>query len=424
MPQHEQQPAVRGEPLRVPPKQTPADGTVRHHVVAPATALALQRAAGNRAVANALSQGKGSSVQRDTGGAVGLKIAPTPVEFSISLPGSTLECGIKIDPKVVFKGEFAAVPSKADGTKVSAGFGGLRFKSGSEGSLSLFKGEVQQKLGQAGGSVKGSLDATPAGVTPAVELSGPLGLAGLELRLEFAPWKFKYDLDGKSSVKVLPMTVGVRRPGEFTTDNFSFKGSIGVDGEASIDPPTAMKYLAKRYAKDVGADAAAMGAIEAGLVAMVVGGAVLVGLDYIDEERRAKLLTTVSGRAHAIIDAESVYLTALTGRAVTPHGRLDVAAIAEANRARGALAAKCKIDAEVLACVSAAEPDLFGTFRWRDAELDALIRAAETGLDAWAKDHPVRSLWGLRVQEDKKFVRRRVDIIREDPALFKHPFEV
>lgn len=377
--------------------------------------LGLGAAAGNKAVTGLVR--RNAAVQREAEGAapadvMDKKLSALPVETSFRLPATVLECGIRVEPKIVLKGQAAVRVEPGGDGALSGGMGPVRLRGAKGDSFSLFKAEAQKKLGSAGAKAKGSLDLSPAGLTPSVEFSAPLGVAGADLRVEFAPWKFKHDFEGNSSIKILPLTAGAKWDGEFLTESFAFKGSVGVDVEASVEPLKAVRYLTERYATMVESEAVALAATEVALVAMAVGGALLIGLDSIDEERRRTLLAVVTGRARTIVRAESTYLTALEGRRVAPANPYDERALAEAGRTRAALAAKAGMDVDTLAAVAENRERTFAPFSWRDHELDELERAAHTGLDAWAKAHPVRSLWGLRIVEDKRNVTDRIEAVR------------
>jgi hypothetical protein len=360
-----------------------------------------------------------SHVQRDDAGGAGLKVPLTAIEWKLPVKATTLECGIVLEPALVLKGDFAVLPAKGGDVTLSGGAGPIKFKGGGADSASLFKAEVQARLGDAGAKVKGTLDANPAGVNPAVEFSGPLGVAGLDLRLEFAPWKFKYDFAGKESVKLLPLTAGVKREGQFDTATFRFKGSIGVDCEASLDPVGAFKYLSELYGPRAEAEALTLGAAEVSIVGMVVAGALLAGFDYIDQARRARLIAEVTARGLAIVQAEATYMTVLEGRKVTPVTKEENRAASEAARVRAALAAKVNMDDDTLTCVTRPQEGVFAPFRWRDLELNELEKHVLGGLDAWATDKPVFSLWGLRVVQDKRNVTARIEGIRDNPSNYK-----
>ncbi|HUQ01725.1 MAG TPA: DUF4157 domain-containing protein [Kofleriaceae bacterium] len=342
---------------------------------------------------------------------IGAKLAMTPIEWSFPLPKAQLECGLKIEPKVVFKGEYAAKFAQEGSTNVQGGAGGLKFKGGHLDQVSVFKGEVEHKLGGAGAKFKGSVDATPNGINPAIEFIGPLG-GNFFFKLEAAPWKAK-----PGETKFLPVTVKGHKEGQYDTDNYVFKGTVGLECELSVDPAKVLKHVVMKAAPVIEAEALALCAVEGALIGTAVAGAVLVGLDYIDEERRGKLRTEAVGRAKQIIEGENLFMSVLAGkRATAGKSAVEQRAFAEATRIREAHAAKVQIEAGTLAWISEAMPSQpWSALSWRIKMLTELEKAMHAGLDAWAKAHPVKSLWGSRVTDDKKNVTRWINEMGEDP---------
>ena len=362
-----------------------------------AAMLDLQGAAGNRAVASAFD-------------ALAGQVKMTSIDYSFPLAEGEAAPGIKVKPKLTFKGEFGARYGHAD-TKVSGSAGGVKLEPG-KASMSIAKAELEEKFAH-GMKLKGALDATPSGVTPSVEFSGPVGLEGLSLRVEYAPWKVKHDMETGGSVSLSPLTLGLSKPFEFAGETLYFKGTVELSAEASLDPKTAIKFLAERYGTAAEEETLALGAAEAGIVIAAVGGALLVGLDIVDEDRRAQLAQRTLGRARSVVAAESVYLTELEGRATTPHNPAEQLAQDEARSAREKLAAKLAMEGTLLSHILAERPTALVPFRWRDAVLDELERTVHRELDAYADAHPLRTLWGLRMSDDKKTVTQIIDSVRE-----------
>ena len=78
-----------------------------------------------------------------------------------------------------------------------------------------------------------------------------------------------------------------------------------------------------------------------------------------------------------------------------------------------------RLDPETLAFITERSPvSPYRPFRWRDGELDALERKLHAGLDAWGKEHYIRSLNGLRSDDDKKNVTQWIEQIRNDPQRY------
>ncbi|TCO41469.1 hypothetical protein EV646_1156 [Kribbella antiqua] len=109
----------------------------------------------------------------------------------------------------------------------------------------------------------------------------------------------------------------------------------------------------------------------------------------------------------------TIYLTELEGRLTTPRNPDEQLAKDEAVQARAKLAAKLTMEEELLSCILAERPAALVPFRWRDSLLDELERTIHRELDIYADAHPIRTLWGLRVVEDKRMVSRVVDEVRE-----------
>ncbi|GAA0571849.1 hypothetical protein HPO96_32395 [Kribbella sandramycini] len=336
---------------------------------------------------------------------------PVTVQWNLP-PAKDIEIvpGVKFKPKLTYKGDVSAKSGSGDTTATGTGTG-FKFEK-DKLNLSLAKGELEHKLSEDL-KVKGSLDANPAGVTPTAEISYSFW-EDYSLRLEFAPWKFSYDMKTNSPSVSSPAITGVlSRKFELATDHFAMKGTAEFSGEISIDPRTAVTYLAKRYAATLKAEAIAVAGAQAALVVSLVGGATLIGLDIADEDRRAALATDTLGRARNIVAAESVYLAELEGRQTTPHTAADKLAQSEARTTRAELAANLAIQEPLLTTLIAIHPTALLPFRWRDAALDDLERAIHTQLHAYAQAHPYRTLWGLRTREDEHQVTRIINSVRD-----------
>ncbi|TCO41468.1 hypothetical protein EV646_1155 [Kribbella antiqua] len=108
---------------------------------------------------------------------------------------------------------------------------------------------------------------TPSRVTPSVEFSGPIGVGGMVLRIEYAPWKVKHDLAKGKSVSLSALTVGVSKAVEFPGETLYFKGTVELSAEASLDPKKGVKYVVEQYGATTEREALAWAATQAGLAA-------------------------------------------------------------------------------------------------------------------------------------------------------------
>lgn len=381
---------------------------------------ALQRAAGNATVARTF--GAAAPVQRAPG--VQVSVAQ-PLKWDVPMGEVALEGGLTMKPKVSFDGKFTATAGSGD-TKVKvgmpeigpSGMSGSAPKVGVEHSAGDItatadaeKAKLELKHTLSGGSsLTGGLETSGQGVTPSVEFSAPFGAAGSELKLEFSPWK----VDSKAgNVAIAPVQVMVSsQPVKFTTEHFTFDGTVSFGGEASIDAAKAAEYLAKKYGPQWAEEVGACVAMEVGLAVALVGGALLIGLDIADEERRSTLSLRTLGKARQVVQAEEVYLTAVEGRKATPHNEVERLAMTEGEAARARTAERLRTDPATLAAVAGHVPDLL-PFRFRDAVLDNLERSLHAELDKYAEAHPFRTLWGLRTRDDKRSVTNIVEQVRE-----------
>ncbi len=171
-----------------------------------------------------------------------------------------------------------------------------------------------------------------------------------------------------------------------------------------------MEEAAKRVATELSA-----GTLDLALPAVVaVGGAALIGLDVIDIDRRVRLTDILRARAIQIIDAQGVYERALmTGEPGTLHPR----AAEEGLRARQRLAEKAWVDPSLFSQLG--QLPEFAEFGFMVPVMLQLEKKMHEGLDAWAEAHPYRSLWGLRVNDDKQRVTQAINAILDDPIGFR-----
>jgi hypothetical protein len=380
----------------------------------------LQRAAGNGRIARAL--GGAPSVQRAPG--VQVSVAQ-PLKWDVPMGEVALESGITLKPKVTFEGKFTATAGSGD-TKVKVGMpeigpSGLSGTKPSVGvehtagpvtaSADTEKAKVELKRTLAdGASLTGGLETSGSGVTPSVQYSAPFGAPGSELKLEFSPWK----VDSKAgTMAIAPVQVMVSsQPLKFATEHFTFEGTVSFGGEASIDAAKAAEYLAKKYGPQWAEEVGACVAMEVGLAVALIGGALLIGLDIADEERRSTLSLRTLGKARQVVRAEEVYLTTLEGRNVPAGNEVERLAKAEGEAARVRTAERLRTDPATLAAVAGHLPDLL-PFRFRDAVLDDLRRSVHQELDKYAEAHPFRTLWGLRTRDDKRMVTDVIEQVRE-----------
>ncbi|GAA1699807.1 hypothetical protein GCM10009745_53080 [Kribbella yunnanensis] len=373
----------RSEPAGLPPHQ--------------AAAIHGQQTAGNDAMSSYFAD-------------VALRGRMAAMEHGFELAQMKIPPGLDAKLKVDFKGEFG----RNDGSgSTTATLGGPGTKSSSGGgSVALAKGELEQKFGNDV-RLKGSLEGSPSGVTPAIEVSGPTGFAGTTLRFEYAPVKMTHDLQKGRKIVLSAAKVTGRFPFDGPVGDFYFKGSVDLSLEASLDPVEGVKQLVKQYGSATRGEALAWAATEAGIFAMLIGGAALAGLDFADEERREKLWDRAYNRAQQVVNAEGVYFNELQGRTVPVNNPVDELAQREAREERARIAKNLALDQELVSCIIRNESESIVPFRWRDAPLDDLIRRMHQQLDEYADANPVRTLWGLRIREDKTRVTRIVDSVRE-----------
>lgn len=318
--------------------------------------------------------------------------------------------GLDVKGSVAFKGEFGARGGEGDtGVTVS---GPATSSSPKGAGMSLAKAELERKFA-SDVKLKGSLEGSPSGVTPSLEISGPTGVAGTSVRAEFAPIKITHDMEKGKKVSLAFVKLTGRLPFEFAGEDLYVKGSADLVLEMSLDAVEGVKSLVKQYGTATRGEALAWAGAEAGIFAMLVGGAALVGLDFADEERREQLWNRAFNRAQQVVNAETIYLTELGGHQVAAAGAIEQLAQREAREQRAKMAKNLALDEDLVSCIIRNEQQSIVPFRWRDAALDDLIRKMEKQLDEYAEAHPLRTLWGLRIREDKTRVNRIIDDVRE-----------
>jgi hypothetical protein len=400
--------------------------------------VALQRAAGNAAVTGALASVQRASevaVQRVPKVANDGKISEELHKFTLPLGTKSLGGYAALELALEADVTYEASPPAAGATQGAAvthpllpqppaGGGGVKPAAGAttkdiEGEIGYeFQKQTTQWFGDFVPAVKlagkfGSDGSSSLGV------SGSFGTEVVDLKFGFT---FVEAKEGKVEFAALSAS-GALKP--FSFSYTSTYGAAKVSStpvlKATLKPdyPKLARWALEEAAKRVGTEAGATAAAEIGLVVSVVGGAVLVGLDMIDIERRETLIRQLSGKAGQIIDAEGVFLAAIAGRPNGPAPRNEVEKQAQAagQEVRKRLAARTEVDERLF---PGFDRSLFDVYSFEVQLLTELERQTHAGLDNWAKAHPFRSLWGTRMVEDKQRVTAFVDRVLADPYAFRH----
>lgn len=408
----------------------------------PDAIVALQRAAGNAAVTGALArptavpvQRAHAAVQRVPKVASDGKITEELHKFTVPLGTKSLGGYAVLELALEADVTYEASPPAAGATQGAtlthpllpqppAGGGGTK------GSTAATTKEVESEVGY-----EFKKQAMPwfGDFVPAVKMSGKLGSDGSStlgvsgsFGTEVVDLKFGFTFFDAKAGKVEFATLNAS--GALKPFSFSYTSKYGAAKVSSTpvlkatlkpDYTKLAQWALEEAAKRVSTEAAATAAMEVGLVVSLVGGAVLVGLDIIDIERRETLVRQLNGKAIQIVDAEGLFMAAIAGQQNPPAPRNEIQkqALAAGQEIRKRLAAKTEVDERLFPALQAG---LFDVYSFEIQLLTALERQAHAGLDAWAEAHPFRSLWGTRMIEDKQRVTAFIEGVLADPYAFRH----